>query len=39
MNRLLWATLFAATLASAATLLTPEELGQLFFFDPALSQA
>ena len=39
MNRLLWATLLTTTVASAATLLTPEELGQLFFFDPALSQA
>ena len=39
MNRLLWATLLTTTVASAATLLTPEELGQLFFFDPSLSQA
>lgn len=39
MNRLLWASVLITTSATAATLLTPEELGQLFFFDPSLSQA
>ena len=39
MNRLLWASALITTSATAATLLTPEELGQLFFFDPSLSQA
>ena len=39
MNRLLWANALITTSATAATLLTPEELGQIFFFDPSLSQA